>query len=104
MIEEAQTANSAQGLSAGNVAHATAACPVVDKKSMISGDWVHLAIITAYNDMLSAHQPYERYPNLIRGFAKEFNATTQVAGGVPPCATVSHRANPVWSYLYFRVM
>ena len=83
MIEEAQTAHSAKGLSAGNVAHATAACPVADKKSMIAGDWAHLAIITAYNDMLSAHQPYERYPNLIRGFAREFNATTQVAGGVP---------------------
>ncbi|MEC9177944.1 MAG: phosphogluconate dehydratase, partial [Pseudomonadota bacterium] len=75
MIEEAQTAHSAKGLSAGNVAHATAACPVGDKKSMIAGDWAHLAIITAYNDMLSAHQPYERYPNLIRGFAREFNAT-----------------------------
>jgi phosphogluconate dehydratase len=50
---------------------------------MIAGDWAHLAIVTAYNDMLSAHQPYERYPELIRGFAREFNATTQVAGGVP---------------------
>ncbi len=83
MIEEAQTANNYKGLSAGNVAHATAACPVADKKSMIAGDWAHLAIVTAYNDMLSAHQPYERYPELIRGFAREFNATTQVAGGVP---------------------
>ncbi|MEC8210582.1 MAG: phosphogluconate dehydratase [Pseudomonadota bacterium] len=82
-IEEAQTAHITKGLSAGNVAHATAACPVADKKSMIAGDWAHLAIVTAYNDMLSAHQPYERYPNLIRGFAREFNATTQVAGGVP---------------------
>ena len=83
MIEEAQTAHNPKGLSAGNVAHATAACPVADKKSMIAGDWAHLAIVTAYNDMLSAHQPYERYPELIRGFAREFNATTQVAGGVP---------------------
>ena len=83
MIEEAQTAHNSKGLSAGNVAHATAACPVADKKSMIAGDWAHLAIVTAYNDMLSAHQPYERYPDLIRGFAREFNATTQVAGGVP---------------------
>ena len=83
MIEEAQTAHNSKGLSAGNVAHATAACPVADKKSMIAGDWAHLAIVTAYNDMLSAHQPYERYPELIRGFAREFNATTQVAGGVP---------------------
>ncbi|MEC7475731.1 MAG: phosphogluconate dehydratase [Pseudomonadota bacterium] len=82
-IEKAQTAHITKGLSAGNVAHATAACPVADKKSMIAGDWAHLAIVTAYNDMLSAHQPYERYPNLIRGFAREFNATTQVAGGVP---------------------
>jgi phosphogluconate dehydratase len=83
MIEEAQTAHSAKGLSAGNVAHATAACPVAYKKSMIAGDWPHLAIVTAYNDMLSAHQPYERYPELIRGYARELNATTQVAGGVP---------------------
>ena len=83
MIEEAQSAHNSKGLSAGNVAHATAACPVADKKSMIAGDWAHLAIVTAYNDMLSAHQPYERYPELIRGFAREFNATTQVAGGVP---------------------
>ena len=83
MIEEAQTAHNSKGLSAGNVAHATAACPVADKKSMIAGDWAHLGIVTAYNDMLSAHQPYERYPELIRGFAREFNATTQVAGGVP---------------------
>ena len=83
MIEEAKTAHNSKGLSAGNVAHATAACPVADKKSMIAGDWAHLAIVTAYNDMLSAHQPYERYPELIRGFAREFNATTQVAGGVP---------------------
>ena len=83
MIEEAQTAHNSKGLSAGNVAHATAACPVADKKSMIAGDWAHLAIVTAYNDMLSAHQPYERYPELIRSFAREFNATTQVAGGVP---------------------
>lgn len=42
-------------LSAGNKAHAFAACPVHDKKAMLGGDWPNIAIISAYNDMLSAH-------------------------------------------------
>lgn len=70
-------------MSAGNIAHASAACPLEDKKQIISGKWPNLAIVTAYNDILSAHQPYERYPALIKQFAREQNATAQVAGGVP---------------------
>ena len=70
-------------LSAGNKAHAFAACPVADKQALLGGNWPNIAIVTAYNDMLSAHQPYERYPELIRQAAREAGATAQVAGGVP---------------------
>ena len=44
---------------------------------------LHLGVVTAYNDMLSAHQPYETYPGLIRAEAARLGATVQVAGGVP---------------------
>ncbi|MEZ4292647.1 MAG: phosphogluconate dehydratase [Myxococcota bacterium] len=71
------------GLSAGNLAHAAAACALVEKRQLLGGDWPNLAIVTAYNDMLSAHQPFERFPALIRQAAREVGATAQVAGGVP---------------------
>ena len=70
-------------LTDGNLAHASAGCPVHDKKALLGGEWPNLGIVTAYNDMLSAHQPYERYPELIREAARSVNATAQVAGGVP---------------------
>ena len=70
-------------LSCGNLAHGFAACAMTDKERL-SGDVVpNLAIITAYNDMLSAHQPYERFPDLIRAAAREAGAVAQVASGVP---------------------
>ncbi|MEP0233069.1 MAG: phosphogluconate dehydratase [Roseibium sp.] len=70
-------------LACGNLAHGFAACAPGDKAAL-SGDVVpNLGIITAYNDMLSAHQPYERYPDLIRQAAHEIGAVAQVAGGVP---------------------
>ncbi|WP_420414405.1 phosphogluconate dehydratase [Roseibium sp.] len=70
-------------LSCGNLAHGFAACGLSDKAAL-SGDVVpNLGIITAYNDMLSAHQPYETYPGLIRDAAHEVGAVAQVAGGVP---------------------
>ncbi|WP_428697760.1 phosphogluconate dehydratase [Stappia sp.] len=70
-------------LSCGNLAHGFAACGVTDK-SRLAGDVVpNLGIITAYNDMLSAHQPYERFPELIRDAAREVGGVAQVAGGVP---------------------
>ncbi|WP_422037861.1 phosphogluconate dehydratase [Roseibium sp.] len=70
-------------LSCGNLAHGFAACGVSDKQAL-SGDVVpNLGIITAYNDMLSAHQPYETYPAMIRQAAHEVGAVAQVAGGVP---------------------
>ncbi|QGZ34164.1 phosphogluconate dehydratase [Stappia indica] len=70
-------------LSCGNLAHGFAACGVTDKERL-AGDVVpNLGIITAYNDMLSAHQPYERFPELIRDAAREVGAVAQVAAGVP---------------------
>ena len=70
-------------LSCGNLAHGFAACATSDKPKL-AGDIVpNLAVVTAYNDMLSAHQPYERYPELIRETARAEGGTAQVAGGVP---------------------
>ncbi len=66
-----------------NVAHAFAALPDNDKFRVVAEKAPHIGIITAYNDMLSAHQPYETYPAIIRDEARKHGATVQVAGGVP---------------------
>jgi phosphogluconate dehydratase len=66
-----------------NVAHAFAAMPQNDKLRVVAHKGPHLAVVTAYNDMLSAHQPYERFPDVIREEARRLGATVQVAGGVP---------------------
>jgi phosphogluconate dehydratase len=70
-------------LSCTNLAHGFAAAPSGDKEALKQLRWPNLAIVTAYNDMLSAHQPFERYPGLIRTAARDAGATAQVAGGVP---------------------
>jgi phosphogluconate dehydratase len=69
-------------LSCGNQAHAYAAMGA-DKDALVAARVPNLGIITAYNDMLSAHQPFERYPDLIRAAAAKAGVTVQVAGGVP---------------------
>ena len=69
-------------LSCGNQAHAYAAMGA-DKPALAEGRSPNIGIVTAYNDMLSAHQPYEHYPQLIRDAARRAGATAQVAGGVP---------------------
>ena len=66
-----------------NVAHAFAAMPANDKLRIVAERAPHIAIITSYNDMLSAHQPYEAFPRVIREEASRLGATVQVAGGVP---------------------
>jgi phosphogluconate dehydratase len=70
-------------LSCSNLAHGIAACGKEQKDQLVNDVTPNIAIITAYNDMLSAHQPYERYPALIRQVAGEMGAVAQVAGGVP---------------------
>ncbi|MBT9501296.1 MAG: phosphogluconate dehydratase [Burkholderiaceae bacterium] len=66
-----------------NVAHAFAAMPADDKLRIVAERAPHIGIVTAYNDMLSAHQPYESFPAQIRDEAHRLGATVQVAGGVP---------------------
>jgi phosphogluconate dehydratase len=70
-------------LGCANVAHAFAALPANDKLRVVAAKAPHIGVVTAYNDMLSAHQPYESYPALIRDEAQRHGATVQVAGGVP---------------------
>ena len=70
-------------LSCGNLAHAFAACGPTDKGRLRADAAPNLGIVTAYNDMLSAHQPFEHYPERIRKLARELGGTAQVAGGVP---------------------
>ncbi|WP_407048440.1 phosphogluconate dehydratase [Methyloraptor flagellatus] len=70
-------------LGCANLAHGFAACGPHDKDALKAGEVPNVGIVTAYNDMLSAHQPYERFPDLIRAAARESGAVAQVAGGVP---------------------
>ncbi len=72
-----------KALGCANLAHGFAACNVSDKEALRNGSGPNLAIVTSYNDMLSAHQPFEFYPNLIREAARAAGGTAQVAGGVP---------------------
>ena len=71
------------GMGCANAAHAYAAMPANDKLVLRQERQPNLGVITAYNDMLSAHQPYEHYPEKIRAAARAAGATAQVAGGVP---------------------
>ena len=71
------------GMGCANLAHGLAACAADDKATLAGERRPNLGIITAYNDMLSAHQPFERFPELIRAEARAAGATAQVAGGVP---------------------
>ena len=70
-------------LACGNLAHGFAACGPADKAALAGERIPNLGIVTAYNDMLSAHQPYETYPQAIKQAAHEAGCVAQVAGGVP---------------------
>src|SRR5688500_2078031 len=70
-------------LSCGNLAHAFAACTPSEKAALAGNKTLNLGIVTSYNDMLSAHQPYQFYPDIIKEAARAIGATAQVAGGVP---------------------
>jgi len=74
---------SRQTLSCANLAHGVAACSTSDKQSLVAGPTANIAIISSYNDMLSAHQPFETFPDVIRKAAHEAGAVAQFAGGVP---------------------
>tara|TARA_R110000868_G_scaffold101630_1_gene279669 strand:- start:17938 stop:19815 length:1878 start_codon:yes stop_codon:yes gene_type:complete len=70
-------------LSCGNLAHGFAACGGADKQALKAGGSANVGIVTAYNDMLSAHQPFEDFPATIKAALHEIGAVGQVAGGVP---------------------
>ncbi len=70
-------------LSCGNLAHGFAACNPDDKNALRQLTKANIGIITAFNDMLSAHQPYGTYPDLLKKACQEVGSVAQVAGGVP---------------------
>ncbi|MEN9914811.1 MAG: hypothetical protein RL528_1575, partial [Bacteroidota bacterium] len=72
-----------QAMHCGNLAHAFAACGTTDKNNLSEEKVPNIGIITAYNDMLSAHKTYENYPAELRAYAQKHNAVAQVAGAVP---------------------
>ena len=83
-------------LTCGNQAHAYAAMPAATRTRW-SASAGNLGIVTAYNDMLSAHQPYETYPALIRRTARGRAARRRWRAACRRCATGSPRARPGWS-------
>ncbi|WP_024872703.1 phosphogluconate dehydratase [Tolumonas lignilytica] len=70
-------------LACGNLAHVLAACSHAQKNTLMDMTRVNVAIVTAYNDMLSAHQPYQHYPDQIKAVLAAEGHSAQVAGGVP---------------------
>ena len=82
MAEQKERGISRSRLSCGNFAHGFAAAEE-DKEAISHFAGPNIGIVTSYNDMLSAHQPYARYPEQMKIFAREVGATAQVAGGVP---------------------
>jgi phosphogluconate dehydratase len=82
ILRQHETGTHRPQLSCGNLAHACAASGI-DQARIKAGTSLNLGIVTAYNDMLSAHEPYGVYPDQIKGWAREVGATAQVAGGVP---------------------
>ncbi|MCE9678530.1 phosphogluconate dehydratase [Shewanella sp. AS1] len=70
-------------LSCGNLAHGFAACSPADKSAIKALTKANIGIVTAFNDMLSAHQPYETYPQLLKDACHEVGSVAQVAAGVP---------------------
>ena len=82
MQREANRKPEHKEVACSNLAHAFAGA-LEDQEAMKTGRGPNIGIVTAYNDMLSAHQPYGRYPDRIKIFAREVDATAQVAGGTP---------------------
>ena len=90
-------------LQCGNLAHGFAACNQHDKAALAADIIPNLGIITAYNDMLSAHQVYEDYPKAIKQYANAYGAVAQVAGAVPAmCDGVTQGQSGMELSLYSR--
>lgn len=80
---QAEQGKTRAALACGNLAHAVAACSSDEKGRILDMTRANVGIVTAYNDMLSAHQPYQGYPDIIKGALAELGHSAQVAGGVP---------------------
>ncbi|MBB6054910.1 phosphogluconate dehydratase [Tolumonas osonensis] len=83
MQQQAMEGRPRAQLACGNLAHVVAACPQAQKSTLLDMTRCNVAIITAYNDMLSAHQPYADYPAQIKAVVSALGHSAQVAGGVP---------------------
>jgi phosphogluconate dehydratase len=83
MLSQFDKGFSRSHLSCGNIVHAAAGCGEKDKAALGGNIVPNIAIITAYNDMLSAHKTYEHYPEILRKYSLKYNAVAQVAGAVP---------------------
>ena len=83
-VERARAEGRARSaLGCSNLAHAVAACGSSERAALTGDEAVSVAVVTSYNDMLSAHQPYETYPQQIKAAANRVGAVARVAGGVP---------------------
>lgn len=80
---QAEQGKTRAALACGNLAHAVAACSSDEKGRILDMTRANVGIVTAYNDMLSAHQPYQGYPDQIKTVLAELGHSAQVAGGVP---------------------
>ncbi|MBV7599852.1 phosphogluconate dehydratase [Aeromonas sp. sia0103] len=80
---QAEQGKTRAALACGNLAHAVAACSTDEKGRILDLTRANVGIVTAYNDMLSAHQPYQGYPDQIKATLAELGHSAQVAGGVP---------------------
>lgn len=83
---EGEAMGDRSAVSCSNLAHVYAGMGE-DKAAMVAGKGPNIGIVTAYNDMLSAHAPYYRYPERLKIYAREVGATAQVAGACRRCAT-----------------
>lgn len=94
-IENARMQGPHRGvLSCGNLAHGFAACSSEEKSDLTSLTKSNIAIISSYNDMLSAHQPYEAYPAILKKAITEVGSVAQFAGGVPAMCDGVTQGNP----------
>ena len=75
--------NDRSQVSCSNMAHAAAAAPIDEQSSILMNSKPNIGIVSAYNDMLSAHKPLEHFPKIIKAAANKFGATAQMAGAVP---------------------
>lgn len=82
IAREADNMGDRSAVSCSNLAHAFAGA-LEDQSALVAAKGPNIGIVTAYNDMLSAHQPYGRYPDRLKIYAREVGATAQVAGGTP---------------------